>query len=172
MAKLTAAQVKKDNRDATKFLVHKLRNVPPTIIARLATATVRTAVTSTYQDSGRFAWNWNVRWGSGDLRGGSGAEYGRDPVGNRGDARGTAHPTVYAKQKTALGLSGGKLYQDIIKDNPTFVTVFNPFYTGLYGEHAAEAKGGTASKEHVPSKIEAAVAKESARTQYELNFKG
>lgn len=172
MAKLTAAQVKKDNREATKFLVHKLRNVPPTLIARLATATVRTAVTSTYQDSGRFAWNWNVRWGSGEVRGGGGAEYGRDPVGNRGDARGTGHPTVYAKQKTALGLSGGKLYQDIIKDNPTFVTVFNPFYKGLYGEYAAEAKGGRASKEHVPSKIEAAVAKESARMQYELNFKG
>jgi hypothetical protein len=169
MARLTEAQVKKHNNKTTKFLVQKLRKLPPVILARLTNATVVAAVTNTYQDSGRFNWNWQVRWGS-ETKGGSGTEYGVSPVGLRGDERGTGHGAVIAKQKTIFGQ--GKLYQAIFDANPTHVTVFNPFYKGLYGEHAAEGKGGTAMKENVPAKIDAAVAREAARLQHEIKYKG
>jgi hypothetical protein len=185
MARLTEAQVKKQNRATTEFLVGRLRTIPAKILGRLTNATVLAAVTNTYQDSGRFNWNWRVSW-QGETRGGIGhdksTEYGVPPVGERswpgGPApRGMGHGTVIEAQWKEIGFmqtgfARGRLYQDIVKDNPTRVTVFNPYYAGRYGLAAVEGKLGTAAKVSVPAKIEAAVAREAARTQHELKYKG
>lgn len=176
MRRVTDAEVKKHNGRAVSFLTKKLREIPPNAMARLTNAALKAALQNTYQDSGRFGWNWNVQW-SGKTRGGHGAEYGVSPVGLQGDARGAGDSKVIQAQKKQMGFnmsafSKGKLAEAIMEDNPDVVRIFNPFYRGKYGEHAAGGKGGTVTKEKVPDKIEAAIAREAARVNYELNYRG
>lgn len=173
---LTAAQVKKHNRETTRFLVHKLRKIPAEIMGRLTNAAALAAVTNTYQDSGRFAWNWKVQWNSTSV-GGGGESYGDFPIGQYQEYRGTGRDPVVGQQAKEIGFvqtnfKRGHLYRDIVRDDPTVVRIFNPFYKGKYGEAAAEAMWGFEQKEHVPTKIEAAVARESVRVQYELRYQG
>jgi len=180
MARLTEAQVKKHNQKTTRFLVQKLRKLPPVIMARLTNATVRAVVNHTYQDSGRFNWNWNVQWNSKNPMGGSGTEYGVSPVGEKGEARGMGHSVVIKSLKDAIGFnrsnfSQGRLYENIRADEPTLVRIYNPLYSGKYGEYAMDGVSGVSTqkaKVNVSDKVGEAVAREATRIQRDIKFTG
>lgn len=169
-----AASVQKRNKAYTELLVSRINAVPAKVLARLTNAAVLAAVTNTYQDSGRFAWNWKVRWSHGQ-KGGSGTDYGDYPIGRRGEQRGAGAGPVVGLQAKEIGFKQagwetGALYKMLVRDNPNKVLIFNPFYVGKYGGHAAEGLEGTANKQNVPQKIAEAVEREAVRANYEMKF--
>ena len=154
VSKSNLLEVKRKNDAYTKLIQKQLRSVPASILAAGAIAGFKAAITHTYQDSGQFAYNWQLSLGRSPSF--NPANMVREKAGpyNQGDERTAKSDTKVFQHLMAVyqlppskysSIKNSKLYKFIVTGNYSQVTLSNPLWDSKYGSYVGRTveKGGT-----------------------------
>jgi len=140
------------NQAYARKLRRKLEGLPWKVLLSVSAEMYKTALQSTYQDTGQFAYNWQFLVGAEkpspartDMRG-TRKTPGVAPVGRRGDARGYGHPAVirenlkrYNLNSRAFGARTSPLMTYLSGSRYRSVTLMNPLASSKYGQYPTRA---------------------------------